>query len=125
MATAAKSWLNHNGRHWIVGILSHRTGPGLARPAAIVGWRRRRQWPIRRRIDFEAPIAGLLAVLGEVAWHVIRRRQQQRLVDHDGRHLAGPVETEFAYHHAPRGVDAVDDHRHVRPAGDDDLRLAL
>ena len=125
MATAAEGRFNDHWRHRVGRVFGHRTRAGLAGPAAIKGRRRRRQRPVRRRVDFETTIAGLLAVFGEVAGHVIGRRQQQRLVDHDRRHLARPVEAEFAHHHAPRRIDAVDDHRHVRPAGNDDLRLAL
>src|ERR1700676_5390645 len=66
MATAAEGRLNDHWRHRIIRVFGHRTRAGLARPAAIVGRRRRRQRPIRRRVDFEAPIAGLLAVPGEV-----------------------------------------------------------
>src|SRR5580704_16548824 len=56
MATAAEGRLNDHWRHRIILIFGHRTRPGLARPAAIVGRRRRRQRPIGWRIDFEAPI---------------------------------------------------------------------
>src|SRR6202035_4506220 len=70
VATAAEGRLNDHLRHRISRVFGHRTRAGLARPAAIVGRRRRRQRPIRRRIDFQAPIAGLLAVPGEVTGHV-------------------------------------------------------
>src|SRR5580700_2041446 len=75
IVAAAEVRLNDHGRHGIGRIFGDWPGRRLARPAAIVGGSRRRQHPVRRRIDFEAPVTRLLAVLGEVARHVIRRRQ--------------------------------------------------
>ena len=55
MATAAEGRLNDHWRHRIIRVFGDWTRAGLARPAAIVGRRRRRQRPIRRRLQSLPP----------------------------------------------------------------------
>src|SRR5579871_1279782 len=91
-------------------ILGDRAGAGLARPGAAIARRRRRQRPVRRRLDLETAIAWTLAVAGKITRSVCCRAARVSggavigndnsvgPVNHGRPHAQRPIETEVALH---------------------------
>src|ERR1700733_11504906 len=120
VAITTQCRLDYDRRNWIRRIIGGWPRSGLARPASEIAWRRgrRRTW---RRLDFQPAVARPMARFREVTWlGRARNCDEQRPVNDSRCHQTGPVEAEFAVDDTPRRIDAVDDHRNPRPAGDND-----
>jgi hypothetical protein len=96
----------------------------VARPALAVAWRRRRQRPVRRGNDLQAPVAGLLSGVREIAGprgRAVGRPHDRRQAIDDGRcEQPRSGKAEIAFDYRPRGIHPVDDYWNVRTAGNDD-----
>lgn len=111
-------------RHWIRRIIGDRTRRGFAGPASVIGRRGRRPRPGRPR-DFQTAVARLDSGFRKEGGNGDGLVDDERSIDDNRRHGARTIEAELALHHAPRGVNTVDDDGDTGSAGDDDIRRPL